>query len=196
MCVAKTCTECKSTKPIDQFGRRAASRDGYRSCCKQCDRSRVSEWRKRQDSKAIVSLWDKQNRDKKRKYFRDYYARNAEVQRERVAAYRRENPEKVRETLSVSRAKRSESVYAKNAERTSALRMATPDWADVNAIADVYRIAAVMRRHGKDVCVDHLVPIKSAFVCGLHVKSNLQIISTGENVRKNNKYWPDMAERN
>ena len=36
--------------------------------------------------------------------------------------------------------------------------------------------------------VDHIIPLKSELVCGLHVSSNLQIISSTRNALKGNKF--------
>lgn len=40
--------------------------------------------------------------------------------------------------------------------------------------------------------VDHIVPLQSEFVCGLHNEFNLRVISQSENSSKKNRYWPDM----
>jgi hypothetical protein len=40
--------------------------------------------------------------------------------------------------------------------------------------------------------VDHIVPLVSKFVCGLHCEANLQLLPGPENQRKGNRVWPDM----
>lgn len=68
------------------------------------------------------------------------------------------------------------------------LYWATPPW-----------LTEAMRAEMKDIyesCppthnVDHIVPLDSKIVCGLHVPWNLQHLSFEENMRKSNKWWPD-----
>ena len=45
---------------------------------------------------------------------------------------------------------------------------------------------------GEDWEVDHIVPLQSNIVCGLHNEFNLQVITKSANSSKRNYYWPDM----
>lgn len=73
------------------------------------------------------------------------------------------------------------------ARRRATKLMATPRWANHAAIARIYECARFIEVH-----VDHIVPLISKRVCGLHVEHNLQLLSSSENSRKGNRYWPDM----
>lgn len=43
--------------------------------------------------------------------------------------------------------------------------------------------------------VDHVIPLRSKLVCGLHNEFNLRVITSFANNRKGNRYWPDMPEK-
>jgi hypothetical protein len=73
-----------------------------------------------------------------------------------------------------------------------ALYAAWPDWcADDDRFKQVYDRAKRLRKSGRDVHVDHIVPIINELVCGLHVPWNLEVIGAKENLQKSNKWWPD-----
>lgn len=68
-------------------------------------------------------------------------------------------------------------------------RKAMPPWADKEEILRIYREAYELGME-----VDHIVPLNSSTVCGLHIPINLQIISREENLAKRNHYDVDPNE--
>lgn len=74
------------------------------------------------------------------------------------------------------------------ARRRFMLRRASPPWRDLVAIRAIYREAERRREDGEDVEVDHIIPIQGVVVCGLHVDSNLRILSMSANRAKGNRY--------
>ena len=73
--------------------------------------------------------------------------------------------------------------------RHKRLRIATPKWADMEAIQNIY-ITAQTLSETTDILyqVDHIIPLNHPLVCGLHVPINLQIITKEENLNKSNKF--------
>lgn len=83
-------------------------------------------------------------------------------------------------------------VYAANAKRRADRIKATPKWVDLKAIELIYEEAQFRTEFfGIIFHVDHIIPLKSKFVCGLHWEGNLQVILGVENLRKKNVWWPD-----
>lgn len=122
------------------------------------------------------------NKDRRNAYSRAYRAKNLEairkMQREWVAAHPAQH-------------------CARVAARNAAKRRATPVWAngelDQFIVEEMYDLAE--RRTvatGFKWSVDHMVPLKSKTVCGLHCSANLQVIPHSENQKKGNRTWPDM----
>jgi hypothetical protein len=70
-------------------------------------------------------------------------------------------------------------------------RNATPKWLNAEqklAIRKLYLQAMELTRlTGERYVVDHIVPLISDEVCGLHVPWNLRVITQDENLRKSNK---------
>lgn len=84
---------------------------------------------------------------------------------------------------------------AKKAKRRAAKLRATPPWANPKAIREWYFAATVAERDtGYAWHVDHIVPLNSPLVCGLHWEGNLQLLPGALNIEKSNTYWPDMPE--
>jgi len=83
--------------------------------------------------------------------------------------------------------------YRNSVRYYNQLYKAWPDWCtEHNDFKKIYDEAKKRRRDGENVHVDHIVPIRSMFVCGLHVPWNLQVLTELENLKKGNNVWPDM----
>lgn len=68
---------------------------------------------------------------------------------------------------------------------------ATPKWFESDKVLDLY---AQAKNLGLEV--DHIVPLKSDIVCGLHCWDNLQLLDRELNLKKGNRVWPDMPAHN
>lgn len=70
-------------------------------------------------------------------------------------------------------------------------RQATPPWLtrkQKSEIRQLYQIAITMSKTtGERYVVDHIIPLRSDEVCGLHVPWNLRVTTQEENLKKSNK---------
>ncbi len=81
--------------------------------------------------------------------------------------------------------------YRRSVRYYTKLYQAWPDWcSDHPGFNTIYSEAKRLRKVGRDVHVDHIVPICSPIVCGLHVPWNLEIIPAKTNMSKSNHCWP------
>ncbi len=85
--------------------------------------------------------------------------------------------------------------YGRSIRYFKALYRAWPDWEGMD-FDPIFEEAIRLRKAGRDVHIDHIVPICSDLVCGLHVPWNLQVIDAKANMAKGNRYWPDCPHEN
>lgn len=80
-------------------------------------------------------------------------------------------------------------IYISRERRKSSLRKhAMPSWADLDKIKELYRYSRFLTEStGIRHEVDHIIPLVSDIVCGLHWEVNMQVITMQENRRKTNK---------
>ena len=68
-------------------------------------------------------------------------------------------------------------------------RRAQCAWADEDKIRRFYEEARRLTKEtGIKYTVDHVIPIKSDLVCGLHNEFNLRVLTKKENSAKKNKF--------
>ncbi len=157
----KVCTSCKFELPVECFSKRAASRDGLQTDCKECH-------------KAYARANHKLNQPQRAEQAKAWKAANAEL----VRKWGRERQAKRRAT-------QTHEVNAATAARKAYVKRATPSWANKFFIGEAYHLAKLREQIvGGKWHVDHIIPLRGKKVCGLHVENNLQVIPAPLNVRK------------
>ena len=135
----------------------------------------------------------KRNMENKRLAAAKWRAANPGRQISMQAQWRADNQERFKKRIKMWNQANKDKCNAWVARRRSAKFRATPKWANAFFISEAYHLAALRTKAtGFAWHVDHIVPLRSKLVCGLHVEHNLQVIPASQNSRKKNYYWPNM----
>ena len=195
----KCCSKCGEEKPVASFCRDKTRHDELHPWCRECrsaqgrkyysdhveeHHARTVKWRAENPDRQreINKKSHKNNKIKRNSYSRKYRTENEERMRELGRNWAKNNPDKCRDIC---------------AKRRAAKHSATPIWASTEfeefVMSEMYDLAVSRKKAtGFDWHVDHIVPLKSKKVCGLHCVANLRVIPSLENHRKGNRTWPDM----
>lgn len=143
--------------------------------CVTCRRARKAATQAAHPEKTKVALtsWKIKNHARTLAHRRNSYKRNKTKSYQRTLKWRVNNPG---------------TVNAMTAKRRARKFKATPRWANHKAIKALYRACHSIPGYQ----VDHIVPLCSRIVCGLHCEANLQILPADQNRAKSNRFWPDM----
>ena len=116
------------------------------------------------------------------KQHRNWILRNPEKNTAYKSKYSKGNPSKV--------------LAIKAKRRAFELQSIAP-WINLEKVKEVYLRSSVLNKESSITYeVDHIVPLVSKLVCGLHWEGNLQIIPASENRKKSNIYWPGHPDEN
>lgn len=119
---------------------------------------------------------------------RRYYERNRDAVIARAAARPKEEKRRSQETW---KANNILYVRADTKYRRRKHRQATPKWLSAmqkTEMRELYKMAITLTKTtGEKYVVDHIVPLRSEVVCGLHVPWNLRVITQAENLKKSNQ---------
>ena len=150
------------------------------SHCVECKRAWEREWRKKNKDK------DKAMRAREVRKNAAGYKRRFEEYADRVGAeyisnlrkqWKQDNPDRVLASINKRRASKTQ---------------ATPSWYNHEEVVLIYdECRKITEETGIAHEVDHIIPLVSDYVCGLHCTDNLQIITKEENLKKSNSLQLD-----
>lgn len=125
---------------------------------------------------------------------RRYYERNKDAVIARAAARPAEEKRRLQAEYKV---RNVDVVRADTSVRKRRHREATPKWLTVEeklSMRKLYMAARTLTKiTGERYVIDHIYPLRSEVVCGLHVPWNLRTMTQTENLKKSNSL-PDDAE--
>lgn len=189
----KVCRVCVQSLPVHYFSKDRYAKDGLVAFCKWCRRDKYLE--NRAEVLAHSKKYNEVNSQQRRKRCLDYYYRNQSDRSQKMADWYRSNKDKVRDAARDYIARNPGYGARKQAARRAAVLRATPSWADHDKITAIYALSAWLTKlTGVSWEVDHIIPLRSKIVCGLHVETNLRVILAAENLAKGNRQWPGMPE--
>jgi hypothetical protein len=167
----KICNRCRVEKSLDFFSKNKRQHDGLQVNCKQCNSEVMKAYRETPEGRAVKL-------EIQRRYRASEKGRQTSL--ESSKAYRRAD---------LGRA----SAYARTGHAMRRNRV--PPWASFEEVVAIYRQAKELTEQtGIKHHVDHIVPLRSPLVSGLHWAGNLQILQADENMAKSNLVWPDMPD--
>ena len=154
------------------------------------------KWREKnpEQSKKYCKKWREKNHEQTKKYSKEWReknpdydkewkANNPEKRKKHARKWRENNSEYTRKSHKEWRKNNRGKINAKNSKRRAAKLQAAPSWANKKTIDMIYIIANICNK-----TVDHIVPLQSSVVCGLHWEANLQLLTQEENSSKSNKH--------
>lgn len=185
------CRVCETEKlpTEDNFHPSKLTNNSKVLICRECKNRINRESVNNEEARRRHTRWRKNNRAHVRKMSMVYKDKNRESIRESDKEYRQ------RTDVKLARRKYERKYYKNNRDKmiaiscayNSRVRKATPKWENQSEINKYY-----IKARDLGMEVDHIVPITSDIVCGLHCVANFQMLTREENASKGNRFWPDM----
>lgn len=152
--------------------------------CPQCSRRRNAEYKSRHP--ALVA-------DARRAYKKARHAAGASMRADKKSQRDATRPMRRMAAKQRWKAANRGATNESTARRFATKMRATPAWADRKLMKDFYTLACIYTAELRlPFHVDHIVPLRSRLVCGLHTPSNLNVLPGSTNISKSNRHWPDM----
>lgn len=199
--MCKKCKTCGIEKPLEDFNKDNSTKDKLNYSCRVCSNAKVRKWREdnpesfeKSQRASEKKYWAKpENKERHRKHSKTYRTRHQEKSKQASKNYKKRNPDKEIAYRKVYDKIHRAEKNARYWKYQAAKRKAIPAWSELKAVSIIYAKCARLTKwlevaHN----VDHIVPLQSDLVCGLHCEANLRIVPQTENLSKGNRHWPDM----
>jgi hypothetical protein len=168
---------------------------GFKLCRKGLHQYPITDKRCLECKKLYYKKWAKDNRKKLNKVQREWQKANRARYRQLTNNWRNKNIDKARKNTREWAKNNAHKRAALKIKRKAAKMFAIAPWADHEKIKGVYKKAAELtKKTGIKHHVDHIYPLQSKYLCGLHVETNLQILTAEENIKKGNRSWPGQLD--
>lgn len=150
----KKCTKCGEIKPLNEFYRNKASKDGYRSDCKDCCAARKKKWKENNRDKVLAEKrrYRERHKDKINARIREYRTENKEYVNELKRKAYEENRERYLELQRIRKRRYKARKRSNGGSYTS-------DELDDCLHYFNYRCAYTGEPLGDDYHMDHVVPV-------------------------------------
>lgn len=153
------CSRCNKPNPLAKANvSRKTGERLYRSWCTTCEKERKDKWR----------------------------ATNLTKHNQQSKAWVTKNKEKRKQIAEKYAQTHKHIIKRRSAVRKQRFKNATPSWLsewDLFYIEELYDLSLL-----RNLEVDHIIPLNGKNVCGLHVPTNLQLLTRFENRSKGNKF--------
>ena len=176
--MSKKCNKCKEVKELTDFYKQTNAKDGHAYMCKVCNLAKDKAWYEANKEKAKLTraYWYEANREKSIANTKAWRKAHPDICKAYSKAWNKANPEK--NTI-------------KKAERRAAIKQRTMAWSDLEAIEAIYAKARHLTKvTGVTHEVDHYYPLQGKLVSGLHVETNIQVITRHANSVKGSTFKP------
>lgn len=181
----KVCTICKEEKLISDFNRNKRNKDGYATECRECMKEYLRVYRKKNQEVLL---------EKSRQFKETHRERINQINRNRYHEEKKFDTDfmkKKREANQKYKRKNKGKINADTAKRYTIRlqRSCLCTENDYKKIDDIYKKASYLTETtGIIHHVDHIIPLQGKLVSGLHIPSNLQILTANKNCTKHNKF--------
>lgn len=163
---------------------------------KQAARAREAYAENPAAARAYRAAYRKENPDVQRRADKRQMEKNPGKKLASLKEWGAKNPDKLRAAQQRWNAANRALLASYSAAWRRAARIATPPWADFEKITAFYVEARRLTEEtGIEHQVDHIVPLQGRGVRGLHVHTNLRVVTASENNKKRNRLDHDLVER-
>ena len=181
----KTCCKCKQEKPAEQFYANKRMKDGLNTFCIACHRAdnvaRKAKNRSDPEFRAAELAYKKKYREQTFQQRAVYMNRWRQANQEHVIQYSKQYRTENKDRYN----------YLCQKRKIDQMRR-TPAWLtedDKWIMEQAYELAALRTKMlGFTFHVDHIIPLRGRKVSGLHVPTNLRVVTWLENQSKTNKF--------